>query len=100
MASYAVLWHVETDADPVHLGRVEFDSSGLGLFGYSGAHLYVADADIEHVERNGQARLGRCKALRLRTRDGLSLLVASLSGVGVLQEMHEEIAQRLLGIVV
>jgi hypothetical protein len=96
MPSYAVLWKEEAHNE-VHLGRAEFDAHGLALHGDSRARLYILDGELDGIERDGQTRVGVCEALRVTTRNGINLLMASVSGIGMLTELHEELAQRLLG---
>jgi hypothetical protein len=95
MASYAVLWKEQAD-DALQLGRLEFDAHGFALHGNTrDARLFIADGDLDEIERDSTTRLGPCQALRLSTRDGITLLVAALSGLGVLTEIQQEIATRI-----
>jgi hypothetical protein len=98
MTSYPVLWR-ELDDGGVYAGRLEFDAHGFALHGGAGdAHRreYVCDCDLEQVSRDFSSRIGPCRALQLATRDGRSLLLATLTGVGLLGEVHELLLRRIV----
>lgn len=95
MPSYAVLWK-ELGHDALQVGRLEFDAHGFALHSNTrDARLFVSDGDLDEIERDRRTRIGPCEALRLSTRDGITLLVAALSGLGDLTEIHQEVATRI-----
>jgi len=96
MATYPVLWHEEGSPD-VWRGRAELDGYGLALHGRTAEaedRLFIPDRDLAEVARGRDAAIGPCEAIRVRTRQGLSLLLAVPFGVGLLTELFEHLAVR------
>jgi hypothetical protein len=96
MSSYAVVWQ-EEGREPVYAGHADFDAHGLAPHGRAGDaedRRYICDGALSEVRRGRVARVGGCEAVQLRTRDGLSLLLAAPFGIGVLTEVFELLAVR------
>jgi hypothetical protein len=97
MSGYAVIWQ-EKGCDPVYVGRAELDADGLSLHGRAGEandRRHICDDDLSEVRRRSDLRIGPCEAMELRTRDGVSLLLAAPFGIGILTELFELLAVRL-----
>jgi hypothetical protein len=96
MSSYAVLWRGEHTA-PMS-GRLELDGSRLCLRGGDRSHeveVEIPYADIVTADRDPAAGIGPCHAIRLQRRGTGPLLLASLGGVGALNEILNAILEAL-----
>jgi hypothetical protein len=94
MRTYPVVWR-ERSAERVSVGRLELDKRGITLSGgRAGARLRfeIAYEELARVVRDRRDRLGTAPALRLELLDGRTLLLAALTGIGLLTEIHERLA--------
>jgi hypothetical protein len=94
MSSYAVFWR---NGGIAFHGRLEFDPHGLWLYGGEHGHelrVEVPYDEIVSAER-ADARIGICPAIRIQTRAAGTLLIASISGVGVLAEILERVTRNV-----
>jgi hypothetical protein len=96
MSSYAVFWRSTGIA--FH-GQLELDPHGLWLRGGEQGHelrVEVPYDEIVNIERNGEDRIGPCPAIRVQSRAGGSLLIASIAGAGTLSEIFASLKQHTL----
>lgn len=90
MSSYAVCWQ---SSGIVFYGRLEFERYGLWLYGGERGYelrVEVPYDEIVSAERAGD-RIGPCPAIRIETRAAGSLLIASMSGFGILSEILDTV---------
>jgi hypothetical protein len=90
MSSYAVCW--QNGGIAFH-GRLEFDPYGLWLHGGERGHELRVEIPYDEIMAAERAsdRIGPCPAIRVETRAAGTLLIASMSGVGVLNEILESV---------
>jgi hypothetical protein len=97
MSSYAVFWR---NGGIAFHGRLELDLHGLWLHGGELGHEFRVDVpfdDIVGVERDPQATIGSCQAIRVQTRRAGNLLIASSGGNGSLGEIQETVCDAIGG---
>lgn len=96
MSTYAVLW--QSNHAPPQSGRLEFDRNRLYLHGGDRRHeveVAIPYTDIVAAERDPQAHIGPCRAIRLKPRGTGPILLASLTGVGALTEILTTLLEAL-----
>jgi hypothetical protein len=94
--SYAIVWR-EQGGDP-HAGKLEVSETGLRLdcAGHAQELPFVELAAIR-VGRAPNDRLDGRRALVVERRDGSSVQIASVAGIGSLFELTERIASFQIG---
>ena len=94
--SYAIVW-CEKGGDP-HAGKLEVSETGLRLEGAGHAQeLPFVELAAIRVGRAANDRLDGRRALVVERRDGSSVQIASVAGIGSLFELTERIASFQLG---
>ena len=96
MSEYAVVWRDTGEPHSLYAGGLTIEGDGLWLRGSAGRFPVVrelAREEIASVQRaRGPERLGGLPSLRLDLSSGRSLLLASVTGLGVLLEILEALA--------
>jgi hypothetical protein len=99
MASYPVIWR-ERGRDAATTGRLELgDGVGFSLHGGPRGEEVRAEIlydDLERVCRDHDSRIGSCQALQIDTRTGRSLLLATIGGIALLNEIYYTLALNLV----
>lgn len=96
MSSYPVVWR--NGGDLPLPGRLELRANGFCLEGGNGTtaeRLVIRYDDVLGLERDSQARIGRCRAITVFSRNTPDLLIASVGGVGLLTEIFAALQQTL-----
>ena len=101
MSEYAVVWRDTGEPHCLYAGGLIIEDSGLRLRGSAGQLPVVKElpreeiSSVQHVR--GPERLGGFPSLRLDLQTGRSLLLASVTGVGVVLEVVETLTNMLPG---
>ena len=91
MSSYPVFWR--SGGIAFH-GRLELDPHGLWLRGGERGHelrVEVPYDEILSVKRDPEDRIGPCPAISVQSRAAGSLLIASVGGAELLDEIQERL---------
>ncbi len=100
MSSYPVVWRHGEDG-PLLSGRLELTENALRLRGGGDRRhekrLAIPYSEILGVERGPEMRIGRCRAITIVRHNTAELLVASIGGIGLLNEIFAVIQQALTG---
>jgi len=89
MESFAVIWS-ESNRSP-RVGKLELEPGGLRFEGRQTHRVFYEDIESVHVARDGAERIAGRPALVLDLAVGGPLRIGSVSGVGVLSELAEQL---------
>jgi hypothetical protein len=87
--SYAVAW--SENAGPKNVGRLELTANAIRLIGSLAKRLGLADLISARIERRCESPWQRRPVLVLVDRDGTTIELCSLQGLGALLELADDV---------
>jgi hypothetical protein len=101
VSEYAIVWKDTDHPHDIYAGGLTIDPDGVRLRGSAGRRAIrhrFRPADIDAVRRaHPEQRIAGFPSFRLDLRSGRTLLLASVTGVGVITEVVETLSAMLPG---